>query len=202
MNKFQWLLLMSRLSLDDNLAIYNQLLAHYNHKHRHYHNVNHISAVLHHLEQAKHLATDYNAIEVALWFHDAIYKVFSSKNELESAEWASSFLLENGVDGDFVSKVHALVMATMHNAVPVDTDEQLIVDIDLSILGSPAHVYDLFETQIRKEYRLIPKFIYKKKRKEVLLSFLERERIYLHEYFHEKLEKNARTNIENTIRNL
>jgi len=202
MDKTSWLKLMTRLDFGDNIETFNKLLAKYNEKHRHYHNVNHIEAVLKHLEKNKHLAKDYKAIELALWFHDAIYKVFSSSNELDSANWARDFLQNNGVENAFIDKVHTLIMATLHDASPVDSDEKLMVDIDLSILGSTPNTYHLFEGWIRKEYKLVPSLIYKKKRKEILTKFLDRKRIYSHEYFYEKLENNARKNISQAILDL
>lgn len=93
-------------------------------------------------------------------------------------------------------------MATLHNIIPTDNDEKLIVDIDLSILGRSPETYNQFESWIRKEYKLVPTLIYRKKRKEILTNFLERDRIYSHDYFYVKLENNARANITNAIQNL
>lgn len=200
MEPLRWMQLMSRLGLDDNIDTYDKLISNYKQKHRHYHDVNHIKAVLEHLDNAKYLASDCRAVEFALWFHDAIYNVFSSKNELDSANWASSFLLANGINNEFSNKVHALVMATCHNTMPIDQDEKLIVDIDLSILGSSPKTYNMFEEWVRKEYKIIPKFIYNAKRKAILTSFLERDRIYFHDYFYEKLERGARINLTHAIR--
>lgn len=202
MNKSSWLELMTRVGLENNIDTFDELLANYSQKHRHYHNINHINAVLEHLSDAKTLTKDYNAVELALWFHDAIYKVFSSTNELDSASWASTFLKHNGKENEFADKVHRLIMATLHNAVPIDSDEKLIVDIDLSILGCPPKTYLLFEEWIRKEYKLVPSLIYKKKRNEILAGFLERDKIYSHDFFYEKLEINARKNITQAIANL
>ena len=202
MDESKWFDLMGRLGFDENMETYTKLQSHYSEKHRHYHNANHIIATLEYLQQAKHLANDYNALEVALWFHDAIYKVFSSSNELDSANWASEFLKNNNATDDLIGRVHRLIMATLHNATPSDNDESLLVDIDLSILGCSSEFYDQFEVWIRKEYKLIPSFIYKKKRKEILKIFLARERIYSHEYFFEKFEKSARINLQNAIDSL
>ena len=93
-------------------------------------------------------------------------------------------------------------MATEHNAIPRMNDEQLIVDIDLSILGCAPETYALFELWVRKEYRLVPNFIYRKKRKAILTGFLDRERIYCHQYFYQQLETSARTNIYHAIKQL
>lgn len=202
MKKTQWLDLMTRLKFEDNLVTYTKLQNSYNEKHRHYHNNKHIEATLKHLENAKGLAEDYEAIEIAIWFHDAIYKIFSSSNESDSANWAAKFLKENNASDDLIKKIHKLIMATLHNATSIDNDEQLLVDIDLSILGSSPEVYSEFEKQVRKEYRLIPDFIYKRKRKEVLNSFLERKRIYSHNYFFNLLESNAKNNLKNAINHL
>jgi len=92
MTEFKWRDLMNRIGFDTNLETYNQLLSSYSEKHRHYHNTNHINAVLNQLEQTKHLATDNDAIEIALWFHDAKYNILSSTNELDSANWSRRFL--------------------------------------------------------------------------------------------------------------
>ena len=54
----------------------------------------------------------------------------------------------------------------------------------------------------KKRYKLIPAFIYRKNRKEILKGFLARERIYSHEYFFDKFEGPARRNLRNAINNL
>jgi predicted metal-dependent HD superfamily phosphohydrolase len=202
MEKAGWLNLMSSLNLDNNLDTYQKLLSSYSERHRHYHNIKHISSILEHLNDVRCLAEDVNAVEVALWFHDAIYKIHSSSNELDSANLASDFLKKNKISSDFINKVHDLIMATVHSFKPDDNDQKLIVDIDLSILGAKSNIYDEFELSIRKEYRLIPRFIYNKKRIQILDSFLNRDRIYSHDYFFEQWEKNARTNIKKAIAKL
>ena len=202
MEKSAWLDLMKRLGFDGNIETYLKLLSLYDEKHRYYHNSNHIGATLKYLFQSKHLASDYDALEISIWFHDAIYKIFSSSNELDSANWATEFLKNNNAHYEFISKVHRLIMVTLHDALPCDNDESLMVDIDLSILGCSVELYDKFEVWVRKEYRLIPGFIYKRKRKDILKGFLARERIYSHEFFFDKFESSARKNIRNAINNL
>ena len=86
----KWLLLMQNLGLTENQNTYNLLLQAYSEKHRHYHNKCHIDAVLKHLENSISLAGNPYEVELALWFHDAVYKPFSSSNELDSANWACS----------------------------------------------------------------------------------------------------------------
>lgn len=202
MDKEEWLDLMGKLGFESNIETYSKLISHYSQKHRYYHNANHINASLKSLRQVKQLANDYNALEIALWFHDAIYNIFSSSNEINSANWAADFLKLNNANENFIGNVHRLIMATQHNAAVHDNDERLIVDIDLAILGSNSELYEKFEVWVRREYKFIPSFIYKKKRKEILEGFLSRERIFSHEYFFEKFETSARNNLKNAINSL
>lgn len=90
-------------------------------------------------------------------------------------------------------------MATEHNSVPKINDQKLMVDIDLSILGSEEKRYVRFEDEIRKEYKFVPWFLFKKKRIELLQNFLSRESIYSTDYYVDLLETQARRNIESAI---
>jgi len=195
----RWQQLMDNLGVPSNEATYQALVKAYSEKHRRYHTSEHINATLKHLDSVADLANDAIEIELALWFHDAIYKPFSASNELDSAVWASEFLLENEVEQSRIDRVHALIMATVHTAETAGNDQLLMVDIDLSILGSRPEVYNQFEKDVRYEYKLVPYFLYRKKRKEILISFVERDEIYRNEVFYEKFEKQARANLANAI---
>lgn len=195
----RWLDLMNKLGIDNNKEVFDNLLAAYSEKHRYYHNTQHIDAVLKHLDETKNLAENPIELEIALWFHDAVYKPFSSSNELDSADWAARFLQKNGRNQKLIDNVHALIMATLHTHNSTAEDDQLIVDIDLTILGASDQVYDVFEENVRKEYKWVPWLIYRKKRKAILEGFLNRERIYNTDFFYKKLEQQARENMQRTI---
>jgi len=198
----RWKCLMLKFGISTNESVYQELVCCYGENHRYYHDENHIKAVLKHLDVVSDLAKNPHEIEIALWFHDAIYKPFSSTNELDSADWASQFLVNNNIKQGIADRVHKLIMATIHTAKLESADERLIVDIDLSILGSCSDIYDQFEKNVRKEYRLVPFFLYKKKRKEILKSFLDRDRIYQTDYFKERYEQHARLNLDRAVNNL
>jgi predicted metal-dependent HD superfamily phosphohydrolase len=193
---------MNNMGLPDSLTSFDDLCVAYGEKHRYYHTSEHISAMLRHFDDAAELAHYPYEVELAIWFHDAIYKPFSSRNEVNSAHWAKTFLLEHGYDSAGAHRVYRLIMATYHQGDVVANDEQLIVDIDLTILGSSKPVYEAFERHVRKEYRLVPSFIYRKKRKALLQSFLSRNYIYHLDYFRNKYEQVARENIKNALNNL
>jgi predicted metal-dependent HD superfamily phosphohydrolase len=196
----RWQQLMDKLGISLNEDTHQALVKAYSEKHRRYHTGAHINATLKHLDTVTDLANDSCEIEIALWFHDAIYRPFSATNELDSAVWASKFLSDNGVAKGRIDRVYNLIMATVHTAETEGNDQLLMVDIDLSILGTKSAVYDQFEKDVRYEYKLVPYFLYRKKRKEILVSFLERDRIYINEFFYSKLEEQARINLRNAIK--
>ncbi len=193
---------MQVFGVSENRVTFDQLIAAYSEKHRYYHTFKHVDACLNHLDKSDGLAHFPHEIELALWFHDAIYKPYSKDNELKSAQWAVEFLKQNKVDQKVVNRVYRLVLVTLHGSEITTGDEELIVDIDLSILGNFPKVYNQFEKNIRKEYRFVPYFLYRKKRKEVLQMFLKQNSVYLVEYFRDKFETQARENLIMAIKNL
>ncbi|WP_036198996.1 hypothetical protein [Marinobacter sp. EVN1] len=202
MNQTRWQTLMSALGLPLSEECYHALHAAYLEKHRFYHTVDHIDAMLTHFDGVKEIAEKPEELELAIWFHDAVYKSLSKTNELDSANWAQTFLAAHSYGKAGIERVHNLIMATLHNGNIETPDEQLIVDIDLAILGAPPEVHDQFERNVRKEYRLVPGFIYRKKRKELLRSFLSRGSIYNLELFNEKYEDQAKQNLHRAISTL
>lgn len=181
---------------DDVLA---QLLAAYSQSHRHYHTLQHLDECLQGFEQSRALARQPHEVELALWFHDAIYDVKADDNELRSADWARQVLLQAGVAEAVAEHVHELIMATRHTALPTLPDPQLLVDIDLAILAAAPARFAEYEKQIRKEYAYVPGFLFKRKRRQILQGFLDRERIYSTALFHATREAAARENLARAI---
>jgi predicted metal-dependent HD superfamily phosphohydrolase len=134
-------------------------------------------------------------VEVALWFHDAIYDLKSSQNEELSAVLAEKALLASGVSSDSASLVRNLILVTQHTGVPKTLDEQVLVDIDLAILGAPEVRFAEYERQIRDEYSHVPGLLFRIKRKAILRSFLARAAIYNTPALHGRLEVRARKNL-------
>jgi predicted metal-dependent HD superfamily phosphohydrolase len=196
----RWINLMHNMGLPASTECYESLLAAYSESHRHYHNVKHIESMLAHFDCVSDTLQQPFELELAIWFHDAVYDPFSSTNEQDSANWAKDFLLRVNYQEAGAGRVYEHIMATMHTAKNTDQHERLIVDIDLSILGSSREQYDEFEKNIRKEYRLVPGFIYHAKRKQILNMFLSLPRIYSTDYFHEKYEELARANLRRALK--
>ena len=103
-----------------------------------------------------------------------------------------------GADSDTAQRVHDLVMATQHDAPAAlgsSPDAQLLVDIDLAILGSPAERFERYDQDVRKDYAWVPGFRYRDQRALVLQGFLDRPRLYQVEHAVALLEARARINL-------
>lgn len=141
-------------------------------------------------------------VEFALWFHDAFYDVQGSDNEKRSAAWARQEALAAGAQADVSNRIHDLVMVTRHTGVPATTDEQLLVDIDLSILGADPERFEEYERQVRAEYSWVPWQTYCIRRAEVLASFLGRPYIFGTAHLRRLLERRARENLHRSVERL
>ena len=194
-----WQRAWAALGLSAPAGLMQQLMDAWAEPQRHYHSLQHLRECLAHAEAALDLAKQPGEVELALWFHDAIYDPKGKDNEARSADWAVQALAQAGANEAVQERVRALIMATCHDAVPVDGDAQLLVDIDLAILGAEPARFAEYDAQVREEYRWVPGWIYRSKRKEVLASFLQRPAIYSTERFRERLEPQARENLRRAI---
>ena len=176
-----------------------ELQARYREPHRAYHTLQHLDECLDSLARERSHAQRPAEIALALWFHDAIYDVQAHDNEERSADWARQALLDAGAPAEAAERVHALVMATCHQALPQDADAQLLVDIDLSILGAPAPRFAEYERQIRIEYAHVPPEVFEPRRRRILGAFLAREPLYLTPSIRAQREAQARLNLRQAI---
>ena len=187
-------------AVGDGGALMRKLVACYGEPQRKYHTLQHLAECLAMFESALGLAPHAAEVEVAIWFHDAIYDVRGSDNEARSAAWAKTELVAAGVSSEVSERVAALVLATRHDALPVTLDAQVLVDVDLAILGAPADRFAEYERQVREEYSFVPGFLFRRKRRAILRSFLARPYIYSTEYFRSRLEQAARANLQYVTR--
>ena len=169
---------------------------------RHYHDQRHLRECLALWTRWRDHGRRPGEVAIALWFHAAIYDPQATGNELNSAAWAARSLVRAGADSDSAQRVHDLVtfteQATQHDApaaLASSPDAQLLVDIDLSILGSPAERFERYDQDVRKEYAWVPGFRYQEARAQVLQSFLDRPRLYHGEHAVAMLEAQARVNL-------
>ncbi len=198
----RWNALMSSLGLPENTTTREALITAYAEPHRAYHTLTHLDAVLTTLNDALHLARHPCEVELALWFHDAVYTLGSTTNEADSAEWARSFLAQNNAPAEVQTRVTNLILATAHVHTLSEGDDKLISDIDLAILGQPEAVYQRYAEAVRREYAYVPAPVYAEKRRLFLQELLSRPRIYATEHFYERLEQPARRNLTHDVQRL
>ena len=190
-----------RIGIREPGPIFDQLSAAYGSDDRHYHDQSHVSECLTHFDQHRALASQPDEIEIAIWFHDAIYDSTKPDNEERSAVWAEEFLSEHSVQPDSVSRISELIHATKtHRSTSEDC--ALMLDIDLGILGTREEVFERYDQAIRLEYHWVPEEQYFAGRVGVLESFLERPQIYGTDYFFANYEQQARMNLKRKIEEL
>lgn len=202
LSEVRWTRLMSAFGITPEAGSFNALVDAYSQKHRHYHTMAHIENCLEQLDSASGIAAEPAETELALWFHDAVYDPYSPGNEEKSAALATALLERHGVAAERVRRVHDHIMATRHEAPAQTPDSKLVVDIDLSILGAEADAYAEFEANVRKEYRWVPALLFRRKRAEILESFLSRPQLYQIDVFRERYETRARHNLAQAIADL
>jgi predicted metal-dependent HD superfamily phosphohydrolase len=183
-------------------GVHAALIARYAEPHRRYHTVQHLDECFSRLDDARAVAEHFHEIELALWFHDAVYDPRRPDNEAQSAALARAEGVGAGVPASVLARVDSLILATRHDASPATPDATLLVDVDLAILGAPVDRFDEYEQQVRAEYAWVPGLIFRRKRREILEGFLSRPRVYGTEAFHAKFEDAARANLSRSIRAL
>ena len=160
---------------------------------RHYHTLEHLDACLREFDSARDIAVRAGEVELALWFHDAVYRSWRRDNEEQSAQLAANLLRAAPIET--VERIRQMILDTRHRDEDLGGDTALVADVDLSILGQPPEVYSGFERAIRREYWWVPRARYVAGRAEVLERFLARSSIYQHEHFHQRYETLARANL-------
>lgn len=193
---------MGALGIGENTDEFHQLIDKYSEKHRYYHTKEHINYCLKLFDQLTNEIAQPLIVELAIWYHDAIYNPLAKDNEKRSAILARDFLSRNGVTPEISDTVYEHILATAGHDKTEQRDRNLLIDIDLSILGDRPDVYQQFETSVRSEYKLIPAFIYKKKRKDVLNQFLTQDRLYYSETLYRERELQAKANLRHAINKL
>jgi predicted metal-dependent HD superfamily phosphohydrolase len=202
MNKTRWRQLMTYFKISNDFKMYENITRAYTEPHRHYHTLEHINQMLNLFDLTKSTARKTEELELAIIFHDLVYEIPSTQNELMSAKITMKFLQNCGVQESVIDRIFKLILSTRHDIELHDHDQQLLSDIDLSILGQESNIFEDYESKIRKEFQYIPKDIYIKGRIKVLNHFLQKSQIYHTEYFAQNYEHRSRINIKNSIHKL
>ncbi len=175
-----WQDLCTRLSISNSADLWAKITTAYGEPHRHYHTLDHIAAVVTLFETVRDRFEDPDQALLALYFHDIIYDPSRHDNEAQSAH-----VLMNRLPGHDVSRAAHHILATQKHLAEHDPDTNLVLDIDMSILGAPWPDYFAYARGVACEY--MPVYgndAYAAGRVALFLTpTIERDRIFLTEPF-------------------
>jgi len=175
------------------------IIARYNESHRFYHNIEHLSTVLKQIDFAKGnigiSAYCINVIELALWYHDAIYDPKANDNEEKSADLFIKDARQMRINENVIINVSRLILVTKNHFLAKSLDEQIIADCDLSPLGHNKEYFENSNKNLLKEYPDVPEI----ERIKFLQSLIEHESIFHTFLFRREFEDRAISNIKDKI---
>ena len=186
-------------------ALKTELSALYNAGDRHHHNLAHIEAMLALAGDYRGLLGDPEAVEAAIWFHDAIYDSRAKDNEAQSAALAET-RLAGRTDAGRLKRISAMILATATHQLPrfddaaATRDASLFLDMDLSVLGAAPDAFDAYERAVRREYDWVEEPMWRAGRSAVLTNFLARPHIFHTEEFRQRFEPQARLNMARSLK--
>jgi len=178
------------------------LVTHYSEPDRAYHNLTHIAEVLGWFDLvAEEVGWDAPVdVYLAILFHDAIYDPTAphGDNEARSAKLAQRH-------GAREHTAALILLTARHGKVSraeIDRDAAHFLDCDTAILGSAPDAFDAYDAAIAAEYTHVPPDAYRVGRRSFLEKMLVRPRIFLSDFFHDRLHAAARANLERAIARL
>ena len=140
---------------------------------RFYHTLAHLETILKEFELVQPAVQEVDVLLFAIFYHDIVYNPLHSNNEQKSAR-----LFRKRIAPTHFSHIAKVITLIKRKA------------------------YMHYCENIRKEYRRLPDFIFRERRKKLLFRYLSLESIYKTPYFIERYEAQARKNLRYSIREL
>jgi len=167
---------------------------------RRYHTLDHLVAVLDRATELTAYAGDPDAVALAAWFHDAVYRPDRSENEERSAHLAERALPEAGVSQARTAEVARLVRLTVtHDPAEGDRNGEVLCDADLAVLAGDPAAYAAYAAAVREEYGFVPDDEFRAGRAAVLHQLLALPRLFRTSYGHDHWEHTARRNLRTEL---
>jgi len=190
------------------MSLLSQLINAWTEPHRHYHSLRHLHECLQTLDRWGKDVAARHEVGIALWFHDAVYDPTRDDNENKSARWAVEALKDVGATEDAAQRIGKLIRATRHSSPGAQARAtrvgglELMLDIDVAILGAERARFDEYECQVRLEYAHVADESFARSRADFVAAMLRRIRVYRTDVAHSELEARARDNLLHSLRNL
>jgi len=196
---------LGKLGIEDKfLEIYSTVKKPHDGVERAYHNWFHIVACFNHLYDVKNDIDEksFNELMFAFMFHDIVYdasRLEPGINEKDSAKVARQKLTEFNIPGIDVDRVvHLIHITATHKTDSDNLADKYMIDIDMSILWTPWHVYSRYMEQVRQEYSCFTDQQFNFWRSQFLRSQLGKK-IFSTPYFYDKFHDQSQKNIEKEI---
>lgn len=187
-----------RLPTEVGLSIWKVIESKYSEPVRAYHTLEHICDLINIAASYRSKMIDFNAVQLAIFFHDIIYDPTSSLNEDESAGFFLN-VMPKYIEENLVKKVTSYILATKNHHPPNLDDRDLcfFLDFDMSILGRERDEYSLYTKKIRREYKHVDEISFNRGRSAFLRNILASNNpIFSTPEFLSEMELKARCNIE------
>jgi predicted metal-dependent HD superfamily phosphohydrolase len=191
----------SNLTDDDGNGIGRELFHRYAEPDRYFHTIEHIDYCLEMFDQVRELCANPDAVELAIWFHDAVYDFPVDDNERLSAEYFLT-VSQGKLPEDLRQLVFDQVIVTDHRSTPTDSDQQLLIDIDLSSFGQPWERFLKDGANVRLEMSYIEDTEFYESQIAFMSQLLNRTHFYGSEWFQKHFEQNARGNVTRYLQTL
>ncbi|MFP7721697.1 HD domain-containing protein [Lysobacter sp. A3-1-A15] len=179
---------------------------------RAYHNAGHVNQLLRHFHEVQE-GPGWHApapVWLALLYHDAVYGPGRSDNEARSAvlarEHIARWLPTTDIDADRVAGL--VELTARHGRIEpgelgedaAAQDARHFLDCDMAVLGAPPDEFAAYDRGIAAEYRgHVPAWLYRLNRKRFLKTLLQQPRLYLSDFFHQRLDAQARINLRRAV---
>jgi predicted metal-dependent HD superfamily phosphohydrolase len=181
-------------------TVYEDLRLRLGGRDRVFHNLGHIDDCLRRFDDVSPHLDDPDAVEIALWFHDAIYVPGDATNEQRSAEL---FLGHSaGARPAFRRRVCALILTTRRRNTPRSNDCMFIDDIDLAGFGLPWDEFMRNGELLRREFAAQSDAEYNRGLASFLSALRRRNRFFRTDWFASRYETQARANVERLLGDL
>src|SRR5688572_25089728 len=159
-----WVRLLAGYGVDPPAAYpaFDRLVAAYSEPHRFYHTLEHVHEMLRVAGRLADAATDPPTVQLAIWFHDAVYDPKAKDNEEQSVTLTSEQLRPLGVPESALDHVASMIRATAHTGIArADADTAVLLDADLAILSAEERRYTRYAADIRREYTWVDDSAYR-----------------------------------------
>jgi predicted metal-dependent HD superfamily phosphohydrolase len=114
--------------------------------HRHYHNLSHLEAGLHHYFN---FCRDIDVTDFFAWvYHDVVYRPLDSYNEAKSASYFLNDAPTLGFNTEDALIIVDKILGTDHSKPSMG----FVNDMDLSILGEDSPTYFMYAANVYREY--------------------------------------------------